>query len=212
MLLNELLEVARDTNGAQSDATAPENAVHSLLNNDLGVSLPLHVSLSRPLSLRTEQKDDFNAHLGMRMRKSRITAFCVHVEQLNWHPNEDGSRQFLVLSLSEPSGDQLRSLLAVCNEVAADYDQPLLYARRSHTDVDLQTHQAGPSESQHSHFHISIAWALKSRLSPGTASLGHASSASGMSDQLQGVRRLDIPFTSVKIRTGQDVITLPLAR
>jgi len=33
--------------------------IHSLLRSDLGAQLPLHISLSRPVVLRTEQRQSF---------------------------------------------------------------------------------------------------------------------------------------------------------
>lgn len=46
--------------------------MHSLLYSDLGVQLPLHISLSRPVVLRTEQKDSFLELLRHRVTHSGI--------------------------------------------------------------------------------------------------------------------------------------------
>lgn len=46
--------------------------MHSLLYSDLGVQLPLHISLSRPVVLRTEQKESFLELLRHRVTNSGI--------------------------------------------------------------------------------------------------------------------------------------------
>lgn len=46
--------------------------MHSLLHSDLGVQLPLHISLSRPVVLQTEQRSSFIETLENALRNSYI--------------------------------------------------------------------------------------------------------------------------------------------
>ena len=46
--------------------------IHSLLHSDLGAQLPLHISLSRPVVLRTEQRTAFSEALQKEIEESRI--------------------------------------------------------------------------------------------------------------------------------------------
>lgn len=48
--------------------------IHSLLHSDLGAQLPLHISLSRPVVLRTEQRATFTEVLQQSIDKSQITS------------------------------------------------------------------------------------------------------------------------------------------
>lgn len=52
-MLENLISKAENKHGANS------MTIHSLLRSDLGAQLPLHVSLSRPVVLRTEQRYEF---------------------------------------------------------------------------------------------------------------------------------------------------------
>lgn len=47
-------------------------SVHSLLYSDLGAQLPLHISLSRPVVLRTEQRQSFAEALETDIQHSNI--------------------------------------------------------------------------------------------------------------------------------------------
>lgn len=179
--------------------------MHSLLQNDLGVSLPLHISLSRPLVLRTEQKDAFLQRLKQAVSTSGVSAFDVSPAELRWHPNEDRTRWFLVAQVTQP-GEELLRLLQTCNTVAAEYKQPKLYeddnANKGAAD------EAG-SEGQNdvlAKFHISIAWSLQ------PPSVGCSSGSDDSSTKLPNdLRTLKVPFVDVKVRIGQDVTAIPLA-
>jgi hypothetical protein len=166
------------------------------LENNLGVPLPLHISLSRPLTLKTTTKDTFLTRLTTSIKETSVRAFTAAPSALTWHPNEDRTRYFLVLSLQRPEHDELRGLLEVCNQVAAEFEQPLLYrsaARKGKGKV---------AEVEDGKFHLSVAWSL----SPQEGEVE-------VPEELkESVRRLTINFEEVKVRIGQDVTGIPLRR
>ncbi|EME44122.1 hypothetical protein DOTSEDRAFT_172151 [Dothistroma septosporum NZE10] len=182
--------------------------VHSLLQNHLGVQLPLHVSLSRSLALKTEQKDSFLTDLEQAVASTAVRTFSVSPTQLIWHPNEDRTRWFLVLKLQRPAGDELQKMLGGCNELAARFDQPLLY----------QTTDPGSAEGKFKAtsipvkaFHISVAWSLQPPIAqqpPDHGGLQQAISSS----ILEQMGKLKITFEGVKIRIGQDVTSVQLQK
>ena len=59
------------------------SGIHSLLYSDLGAPLPLHISLSRPVVLRTEQRSLFVETFEMTLRAAHlyqcviIIIFCI---------------------------------------------------------------------------------------------------------------------------------------
>lgn len=56
-----------------SDTASPSTPrLHSLLHTDLGAQLPLHISLSAPVVLRTEQRASFTEALTKGIRDSHI--------------------------------------------------------------------------------------------------------------------------------------------
>ncbi|KAK5698307.1 poly(U)-specific 3'-to-5' RNA exonuclease [Elasticomyces elasticus] len=205
--------------------------VQSLLSNDLGVTLPLHVSLSRPLSLLTPQKSPFLTQLKDAVSRTGVRTFDDVPGGLRWHPNELRTRWFLVLQLRKPAYDELAKLLRSCNDVAKAFGQPLLYAA---DDVDGEAGYDAEAEGERKHemgsgegdregkFHISLAWSLtepKSATAAVTATattqLAHSKAEKkGASTALAlagtEMKNLSIWFSEVKVRIGQDVHSLPL--
>lgn len=64
-ILNDI--IAQSEGGAGNEMT-----VQSLLYSDLRAQLPLHISLSRPVVLRTEQRHSFAETLEKEVRNSHI--------------------------------------------------------------------------------------------------------------------------------------------
>lgn len=167
----------------------------------MGVRQPLHVSLSRPLALKTEHKDTFFDRLKTSISIAGVSAFSVRPLDLVWHPNEDQTRWFLVLRLQRPSCDELRILLERSNDLARQYNQPLLYGHRTFSSSHV------PEAWEHDNFHISIAWSIQPRQK--SASAGPVEVV--ISDQLlQKLKASDLTFREVKVRIGQDVHSIPL--
>ncbi|KAK3111155.1 poly(U)-specific 3'-to-5' RNA exonuclease [Teratosphaeriaceae sp. CCFEE 6253] len=185
--------------------------LRSLMSNELGVSLPLHISLSRPLVLRAQQRELFLDHLKRDVAGTGVRTFQAEFDGLRWHPNELGTRWFLVLQAHTPGKHELDRLLGACNTVATAIEQPLLY-----TDPpDRLDHHAieGPAESK---FHVSIAWSLrKPALTHHMAAPAKpAEQGTEEAESAAGVPPLMATFSDVKVRIGQDVspITLPAGR
>jgi hypothetical protein len=67
---------------AQCGYLPDENAptVHSLLHSDLGAQLPLHISLSRPVVLRTEQRVSFNEALQKAIHDSHVLSYVTNLQ------------------------------------------------------------------------------------------------------------------------------------
>ncbi|KAL2353123.1 U6 snRNA phosphodiesterase Usb1 [Cryomyces antarcticus] len=194
----------------------PQPTIHPLLTNDLGVALPLHISLSRPLALQTDQKDAFLASITSALAHSGVTPFAVSATSLAWHPNDDSSRYFLVLRLARSVGDALNRLLEASNDVAARFGLHGLYApaparRQKGTipakpaDLYSQPATAKPAPPQHQDrtdaFHISVAWSL----SPMTDLSTPAVQPTPLAPQMPAIR-----FSEVKVRIGRDVSVVPL--
>lgn len=162
------------------------------------------MSLSRPLVLKTDQKDSFLRHLTRAIADEGIRSFDISPKDLAWHPNESSTRWFLVLRLDATRTPELAALLMACNEAARIFNQPQLYIEDS-----------GSRESAE-RFHISLAWSLSS---PHDApSQDHAVSSKGedgvryaaMRGMIDHFTVAAIGFTEVKVRIGQDVNTVPL--
>lgn len=165
--------------------------------------------MSRPLVLKTAEKDLFLAKIEQVLKESGTKAFDAQGHDLAWHPNESRSRWFLVLRLQNTPRRELSKLLEVCNSLAHDYQQPELY-----TDTDNS--KSSPPDIQ---FHISIAWALKPPPSTDTAersSLQRQASVRTHEDVgipyelLALVSGLSVSFNEVKVRIGQEVHSIVL--
>lgn len=130
-----------------------DTEIHRLLSSDLGSPLPLHISLSRPLSLSTAEKDDFLERVTGVIGNSGLEAFCVNPKGLAWFKSPDSDRAFLIIRVDSEKGrlsgkennPELMSLLNSCNSVAGRFGKPLLYQMNSNDDAS-------------SAFHLSIAW------------------------------------------------------
>lgn len=194
---------AQDRVGQQD--TTPRNDIRSLLQNDLGVALPLHVSLSRPLVLRTEQKDDFFPSLKDAIGSSGVRAFETTFERLQWHPNEDRTRWFLVLRVADEDDGMLK-LLRTCNSVAVKYGQPKLYESDDTHSGGRQTSRGNSKISDK--FHISIAWSLEEP--SGSIRTSEGKNTCNAMDLPPTIHSLRVPFGEVKVRIGQDVTSMPL--
>ena len=118
--------------------------IHSLVESELGAGLPLHISLSAPLMLLTEQRQYFLETVEDRLSNSSIRPYASYIStliyifankhrfqldvaDLHWVSNLESTRWFLVLGIMKPEGNELNRLLRVSNQAALDFGQPSLY-------------------------------------------------------------------------------------
>lgn len=146
-VLDRLVQSTESSLLKQSEAVDEGLKTQTLLRSDLNIPLPLHISLSSPLVLRTEQRDDFLDSLVHRIRNVAkplnsdpeksdplFQGFSIIFDGLDWTPNAEGTRWFLALRINRPEGNQLNKLLYSCNQVADLFGLPRLYGKPSVTD------------------------------------------------------------------------------
>lgn len=168
--------------------------LYSFLTSDLGTPLPLHISLSRPLVLATDQKDEFLSRVTSTLRQQSSSRFTVGPSALSWHRSPDSNRAFLVLRVQQGrdgTNQGLTRLLEKCNRLVKQFGQPELYS------------DGGKSMDR---FHVSLAWSFASV----TGSL-QSRTAAVYNDFLTKVAAMDIPVDSVKVKIGNVVTSLPMA-
>ncbi|MDI1488217.1 MAG: poly(U)-specific 3'-to-5' RNA exonuclease [Ramalina farinacea] len=209
-----LLEsIVDQVNKRRDDVETDGRHVHSLLRSDLGAPLPLHISLSRPIVLRGEQRHDFLHDLTARIRKLGMQPFTLHaIHGADWVANHDDTRWFLVLRLERDKGDSLNKLLWVSNQTVKEYGQFGLYEKQIPLPADRQMPNrkqrriGGSEEADLSmHFHISIAWTLASpRVEEQTRVLGP--SEGGSEEEGLGVN-----VEVVKVKIGNNINSVALA-
>ncbi|KAJ5780781.1 hypothetical protein N7457_005941 [Penicillium paradoxum] len=194
-----------------SDKAAP--IVHSLLHSDLGAQLPLHISLSRPVVLRTEQRAAFTESLQEAIQDSHVQSFDVRPNRLYWSSNYEKTRWFLVLGVQKPSHDGLNRLLKLSNDTLARFGQPPLYSKPQvqgqQTSASLHRESIDrnsslPVEDFSGCFHISLGWSL---MGP---SPKECERIAGI--DLRALEGLHVKFDSVKAKIGNHVASIPLAK
>lgn len=131
-------------------------AVHTALKeSDVSVDRPLHISLSAPITLTSNNKDEFLDDLTKAIKSCRVSPFVLDFSGgVDWYRAEDSTRSFLVLRVREVQdtgntsdsspNPQLTTLLDKCNETVKNYRQPPLYDSRDVGNC----------------FHVTIAWTL----------------------------------------------------
>lgn len=211
-----------------SDAQSlQEHQVHSLLKSELGVELPLHISLSRPIVLLAHQRQPFIDSLTRAINKTGLSPFEVAVGGLEWVANYEKTRWFLVLKLERPPQNGLNKLLHLSNQTVTDFGQPPLYtdSLQSSTDGQSRKRQAGngsrskgitgaaasssmtrsgPSTDidMSSNFHISIGWTLGAP----THGLRERVNATGI--EFQAIK---VDINTVKAKIGNGITAISLA-
>ncbi|KAL8393089.1 hypothetical protein RB595_003042 [Gaeumannomyces hyphopodioides] len=185
--------------------------LHSFLASDLGTPLPLHISLSRPFVLTTEDKDDFLRRLTAAIEGQTATSrFAVRPSALSWHRSPDSNRAFLVLRVRERESDDganpgLAALLARCNALVRQFGQPPLYA--SSSPPGGGSNSAVPSSADDK-FHVSVAWSFADVTEELRARTAAVYGRPGFQDR---VGALQIPVECVKVKIGNVVASLALS-
>ncbi|RAH81074.1 hypothetical protein BO86DRAFT_363609 [Aspergillus japonicus CBS 114.51] len=189
--------------------------LQSLLHSDLGAQLPLHISLSRPVVLRTEQRQSFVEVFQSAVKQSHVAPFDTTADSLDCVSNYEKTRWFYVLRVRTPGDDELNRLLRLSNRALARFDQPPLYEKavpsssagtKTATSVKSSRAKTKPeteTETDYSGcFHISLAWSLTA---PSTAEKEQLASI-----DLRALHDLRIGFDCVKVKIGNQISSIPL--
>jgi hypothetical protein len=205
-VLDALIRKSDQTTTAADKSSKPH--IHGFLRSELGAQLPLHISLSAPLVLKTEQKQPFQDSIKARLDSTHIEPFTVAARRLDWVANHDRSRFFLVLKLSKPENDELNKLLSICNATAAQFDLSQLYDDVAAIDpgsaVRPRSKTLEKVIDKSDAFHISIAWTLED---PDDR---HMRRLVELIDDLP--YGLKVSFSHLKIKIGNAVIDLPFGQ
>ncbi|KAF2730065.1 hypothetical protein EJ04DRAFT_555699 [Polyplosphaeria fusca] len=224
--LSSLIEAVKaaiePANKARRKALPVPDLTPSLLS-PLGTPLPLHISLSRTLSIPTEDRTTFLDTLKACLRKSAVAPFKVRFDRLKWVPNYDRTRWFLILSIARPARDQLNNLLRACNEAAEKCGHPGLYtggagdgptedntpgriAKKARKDSDGRSHQETGREhiDFSDRFHVSIAWNF---IEPDPEWI----SLLDRVDVTAHITQPDAPFENTKVKIGNNIHSIDLA-
>jgi len=159
--------------------------------SELGAEQPLHVSLSRPNILRTEERARFIDLLEERVRKAKIKPFKILFTGLDWVSNFDGTRWFFVVT-AKSTENELPALLRLTNLTFVTYHQPVLYS----TSKD----EIG--------FHVTIGWSLEA---PEEELRKQLATDIGTEFKAQ-LSQLTMKVEEVKVKIGNVVTVLPLGQ
>ncbi|KAK0667710.1 hypothetical protein QBC41DRAFT_323296 [Cercophora samala] len=183
---------------SQISETDPQVKITSLLESELRVALPLHISLSRPLNLTTSQKDRFLSDVQKALASDH--PFEIELGRVEWHFTSESGRAFLVMRVICPSGNnELVYFLSKINDLAQLYGQPQLYTWAS----------AAEGKEVADAFHFSIAWCLGKP----SEDLERITERAFAHPEVQAVKRLfKLTVCSIKVKVGNAVTDIPLKK
>lgn len=184
--------------------------LETLLTSSLETQLPLHISLSAPLSIPSDKKDAFADKLQQSLPV--LGPLEIKLSSLDWVSNSEGSRWFLVLRCEHPGLDKL---LAWSNNVCREFSLERLYAqtkgkqepireagkRRKLSIAEADSDSAG----QNNYFHFSIAWTLNE-----PQHRDDLQASKGVDQKVRQARLITVSIDTVKIKIGNVVTSLDL--
>ena len=206
---------------------SPNHQLKTLLTSTLSTSLPLHISLSAPLSIAGERKDAFLETLDRKLPS--LSPFSVTLSDLEWVSNNEGTRWFLVLKCDQPGRDELNELLRSCNRLCKDFGLGQLYVNAPSDTLDevsvvkmserklARARRKSRQEQKEreslkeelswiqdfgDHFHFSIAWCLNEPPN------GAGDEERAIADLMQDVGNMKVDLDSVKVKIGNVVTSL----
>ncbi|KAK0731386.1 U6 snRNA phosphodiesterase Usb1, partial [Lasiosphaeris hirsuta] len=191
--------------------------IASFLTSDLGAPQPLHISLSRPVTFTTADKDIFLAHALASIAGCGLAPFELSCRGVGWHRTEESGRSFLVLrvasSAAEPAASansaenpnpELTALLKRCNTLVSDYGQPQLYQWA----VQEEGGDGDGNVAIGNAFHVSIAWSFAKPTEELERLTGQVFSHPEVKDRIAQLAR--IPVDGVKAKVGNVVTHMAL--
>ncbi|KAL4943829.1 hypothetical protein BDV06DRAFT_189071 [Aspergillus oleicola] len=193
---------------AGSTLQGEQAKLHSFLHSDLGAQLPLHISLSRPVVLRTEERQPFMEAFEAALGSSDLSPFDVQVESLDWVSNFEKTRWFYVIRVKRPDKDYLNRLLHVSNRSLGLFGQPPLYEPASDSlkaggpGQDTPDSKSASAGEYTGCFHVSIAWSLAEPSAEDKERMKKI--------DLGKLRALKVRFDCVKAKIGNNVSSIPL--
>lgn len=226
-----------ELSSAVAASSSPDLDLKTFLTSDLGAPLPLHISLSRPLSLTTGSKDDFlDAVRAAFTCGLGVPAFSLRPSGLEWHRTVESARSFLVLRVESVTSEtpeeeeadnekkeknrELTQLLRRCNGVAQSFGQPALYAfgggSGCNDDSGKGEGEVGGGSNREARmdvgdaFHISVAWSFETptaELVNITRRVFESGRKSSYRDKLHGMR---IRVDGIKAKIGNVVTHIAL--
>lgn len=195
--------------------------IHPSLLSELGTPVPLHVSLSRTLQIKTDDRDSFLETLSKSLNRAAVRPFDVRFTGLKWFPNYDRNRWFLILGIEKPAQDELNRLLHACNDAAETSGHPPLYIggkgdgpmeKDDTNDIDIATKSVQNDDKtvktkstidRTHNYHISIAWTLAE---PGPEWIALAQDT----DVSAFIVSPQTPFETVKAKIGNIIHNIEL--
>lgn len=204
--LGILDEVIKQVGHTQNSGCTTYIRTYSFLRSELGALQPLHISLSAPLVLQTDQKQLFEEDISSRISRSHVKPFSVRVTGLDWVANHDKTRFFLVLKLGKPANNELNKLLSACNATAQHFGVPMLYADRPNRTIADSSKVKRQEEAmdRSDAFHISIAWTLEEPDRQARAQLADLDRSH--------LQQLEVSFSLVKLKIGNVVNDISLTK
>ncbi|EAT88403.1 U6 snRNA phosphodiesterase [Parastagonospora nodorum] len=216
--LHGLIQHVKDAIDAQNKERPKKTPVPKIipsLQSELGAPLPLHVSLSRTLQIKTEDRDVFLDALRSRLRRASVAPFQFQFRGLKWVPNFQRNRWFLVLSIEKPANNELNRLLDACNKATRHCGHPGLYVG-GHGDGPMESsnentgnkRRKGQDTEEESvdrsdRFHVSIAWNLEEPDPEWTALIKNI-------DVSERIKQPQASIDVVKVRIGNVVHNIDL--
>ncbi|KAL8332655.1 hypothetical protein RB593_002760 [Gaeumannomyces tritici] len=230
--LASLLDELRSELDGGGEGPSGGQQLHSFLASDLGTPLPLHISLSRPFVLTTEDKDDFlrrltvavegqtavprkqihprpvisHTHARARARAQKQShRFAVHPSALSWHRSPDSNRAFLVLRVRErdDDGDTNPGLAALLARCNA-----LVRQFGQPPLYASSSSSSSPPSPADDKFHVSVAWSFADVTEDLCARTAAVYGRPGFRDRVGALR---IPVGCIKVKIGNAVASLALS-
>ncbi|XDG08397.1 hypothetical protein ABKA04_008012 [Annulohypoxylon sp. FPYF3050] len=199
----------------------------SFLTSDLGVPLPLHISLSRPIVLSTVQKDAFLEDLVARVKGCGIAPFELAPVGLEWHRTSESERSFLVLRVACASAASRLETATLSKSKEEDSGpapnleggSPLKQQQNPHLTSILQSCNtlvqkysqpplyAYKADNGDTAFHISIAWSFAPPTLEVRRRTEEVFSRHATRDEIRGLR---VCVDGIKVKIGNVVTHVPL--